>query len=81
MVGKLRWARSVRLDLVSVSVADVHHRFEDGVIGGLRFEHGIGEHATVPTNVLDAAFGGSFEPVPGAFNDVELAVGVVASVG
>jgi hypothetical protein len=46
----------------AVGVADGDHGLEDGVPGVRVFEGGVGEHAAVPADVLDAAGGGVLEP-------------------
>ncbi len=57
-----------------MGVADFDHDVEDCVPGAGRFKHGIGEHTSVPADVLDTTASGVFEPVAGSFDDVELAV-------
>ena len=67
------------LILPAVGIADVDHRFEDGVPSVGVFECGVGEHAAIPADVLDAAswIVSVFEPVAGAFCDVEFAVWII----
>ena len=55
-------------------LAHLDHLREDGVPSLRLFELRIREHAAVPANVPDAARGGVFEPVTGAFYDVEFAI-------
>lgn len=58
-------------------IADFDHRAEDRVPSLLVFQHRVGEHTSVPANVLQAAAGGALEPRAGCFYDVELPVGIV----
>lgn len=60
-------------------VTHLDHRIKDGVPGAWCFEDGIREHAAIPTDVLDAACLGVFEPVTGTFHDIELAVRIVST--
>ena len=60
-----------------MGISDVDHRFEDGVPSVGVFECGVGEHTAIPADVFDAAVGGTFEPVAGAFCDIEFAVGII----
>ena len=53
-------------------VADFQHYVENRVPSLRLLQLRIWEHAPVPADVLDAAFGRIFEPVAGAFHDVEL---------
>lgn len=61
-----------------MGVADVDHGAEDSLPGARRFKHGIGEHTSVPTDVLDTTAGGVLEPVAGSFDDVELAAWIIS---
>ena len=61
-----------------MGVTNVDHGLEDGIPGFGLLEDFIGEHASVPANVLDAAVLGALEPVAGALGDIEFAVGIVS---
>ena len=50
---------------------NINHRFQDGIPSIGVFESGIGEHASVPTEVLDSAVGGILEPVASGLGDIE----------
>ena len=49
---------------------NINHRFQDGIPSIGVFESGIGEHASVPTNMLDSAILKIFEPILGTFCDI-----------
>ncbi|MEY3174417.1 MAG: hypothetical protein RLZZ436_2331 [Planctomycetota bacterium] len=61
----------------AAGVADAEHGIEDGVPGGRVFEGAVGEHAAIPADMPDTAFCSAFEPVLGAFDDVEFTVGII----
>lgn len=65
------------LAVPSVCGANLEHGVEDGGPSVWGFQHRVGEHATVPADMLDAALMGVFEPVAGAADDIEFAVGVI----
>ena len=55
------------------------HRREDGVPSVGVFEGLVGEHATVPADVLDTACLCIFEPVSGALDDIEFSVWIIGA--
>ena len=63
----------------SLRVSDLDHGIQNGVPGAAIFQNGIGKHASVPADVLDASALGILEPVAGTSSDVQLAVWIVCS--
>ena len=61
----------------SAGVVHDDHGGEDVLPGFGIFEDFVGEHETVPTDVLHAARGGVLEPLAGALCDIELAVRII----
>ena len=63
----------------SLRVSYLDHGIQDGVPGAAIFQNGIGKHASVPADVLDASALGILEPIAGTSSDVQLAVWIVCS--
>ena len=60
-----------------LGVANVDHRLEDDVPSIWVLQGGVGEHASVPADMLNASRSGVLEPIARTFRDVELAVGII----
>ncbi len=56
--------------LPAVSVAHPNHRIEDRIPRLRIFESRVGEHTTIPTDMLDSSRSRVLEPVPSALDDV-----------
>ncbi len=58
------------LTVLTVRFAHFDHRVQNGVPGFAVFEHGVGEHAAVPANMLDAAVCIILEPVARTLDNI-----------
>ncbi len=67
-----------RIGLPTMRVLDLNHRVQNGVPGLRSFQGRIREHATIPTNVLNATLGRILEPISGTSNNVQLAIRIVS---
>ncbi len=60
-----------------MGLTNLEHHIQNGVPSGCLFQSCIGEHATIPADMLNASFGCILEPISSAANDIEFAVGVI----
>ena len=70
-----RWPAGDEIDLDGRF--DFNHRVQNRVPCGGSCQHGIGEHAAIPADVLNAAIGIILQPIGRTTRHVEFAVGIV----